>query len=109
MTNKNDQGNFKDLAPALAPEPWTAYTLPASPYPGCLTDDPEMGKNIRIDKSISICNKILREPQEHTCEGLPFCSVGRLGFVKSLWNVKNKLSNNVIRCLNSSGINEWKH
>jgi hypothetical protein len=63
--------------------------FPASPYPDWLTEDERKTKTIRmhftkINKIISSIVEKIENQTEHTCEGLPFCSEGRFGFVKSL-------------------------
>jgi hypothetical protein len=70
--------------------------LPASPYPGCHTMEHNNKKLESKGKEQYFYKCKYYQHQRtkaHTCEDLPFCSVGRFGFVKSLNNDGNKLIN----------------
>jgi len=91
-TKQAHQSNLKYLAPVLAPE----YMPPASPYPGYFIEDErwsekKYSKGFDKDQQEELIHKYISN-KEHTCEDRPFCSVGRFGFVKSLWSMRSKLS-----------------
>ena len=86
---------WTNQSPPLGPVGWRPYTPPeASPYPDCRKEEEKgiieyEGKGQTETQYHEWIWNTKQKAMEITCEGLPFCSEGRLGFVKSLY-IKGK-------------------